>query len=170
MARFKAAKGLNVTVAKLIVPDITEIAETAANGARVVAPAEKVWTSVGDALVRPTHRKANGQAVPANLRYTLDVPEYDQEHGQPPREMARHPRDRSLSDGNYYECRCFEKSVPDGVSKTIRAHRAVATGPRTAARVTCDHELAEPAEFGNSEDQGARFMAAGIRHAAQRLG
>jgi hypothetical protein len=155
----------------MVVPDITRIGRLVEEGARTVAPAEKQWKTVGDHLVRKWHRAANGQTVPSNLRFTLDTPEWEQQHeGYGPKEMGREPRDPVFSYVQRVHCRCFLGIVPDGVSKTIEAHPARAAGTTTTARVTCDHPLAEPAEFGNDEDHGARFMAAGLKFAAARLG
>lgn len=165
MARFRERKDLDQVVARMIVPDVTRITRAAGDGAKEAAPPEKVWLTKMDEKVRPEHVKAHRQAVPKNLRFTLDTPEYDQRnYATGPIQMGRKPRDKKgFTPGNTAECRCFLGEIPDGVSKTIKAHAARAAGTRVTGRVTCDHKLASPAEYGNSQDQGARFMGKGLR-------
>jgi hypothetical protein len=154
----------------MVAPQITRLARLVEEAAQVAAPPEKVWTTQGDNLVRRWHRTANRQAVPDNLRFTLDSPLWSQENeGTGPTEMGRYPGDEALSYLNTVYCRCFLTYVPDGVSRTIAAEPAKASGTTVRALVRCTHRLAVNAEFGNDEDQGVRFMAAGVRHAALRI-
>jgi hypothetical protein len=167
---FDVAAGLDEKVAQMIVPDITRIARQVEDGAKSLAPVEKVWTATLNADCRKWHRDTHGQTVPYNLRFTLDTPEWEIQHeGYGPTEMAREPKDPVLSYVNRVHCKCWLSYVPDGVSKTIHAEPAHAAGTVTSAAVYCDHKLAVPAEFGNDTDRGARFMAGGIRVAAVRL-
>jgi hypothetical protein len=169
-ATFTASPGLDQRVAEMIVPAMTGIARDVRDANRSLAPAEKVWTSSGDALVRKWHRDVDGQTVPDNLRFNLETPEWEiRNEGYGPREMCREPRDPELSYVNRVHCRCWLKYIPDGVSKTIHAEPARAVGTVCSAPVYCDHRLSVPAEFGNDVDRGARFMAGGIRVAAARL-
>lgn len=165
MAKFRERKGLDQAVARMIVPEITRITRAAGDGAKQAAPPEKVWLTKEDPLVRPEHAEAHRQAVPKNLRFTLTSPDYDQQHYRAgPKQMGRKPKDKeNFTPGLTANCRCFLGENPDGVSKTIKAHAARAAGTKVTGRVTCDHELASPAEFGNSQDQGVRFMGKGLR-------
>lgn len=167
--RFTPAKGLEAKVAALVAPDVGRIAGVAADAAKRSAPPDKVWVTRGDELVRPEHRRVNGQAVPANLRFTLPSPLYDQEHhGAGLYQMGTAPRDRAFTIGNRINCRCTTRTQP-GISQHIEAQPVRVVGASVTASVTCDHPLCVNAEFGNGEDAGARFFAAGLRAAAAAL-
>lgn len=171
MSRFTPAKGLNQTIAARIgVPAATHIARDLAAAAAAAAPPTKMWVTMGDALVRRWHRQAQGQTVPDNLRFTLNTPEWEQQHqGYGPREMARGPRDPDLSYVNRVHCRCVLSLDADGVSATIHADPARLSRARATATVYCDHPLASASEFGTDGDIPARFMAIGVRTVAAKL-
>lgn len=168
MGKFRPRPELDKIVAKMVVPAITALTEKAADGAKKAAPPEKIWLSEDDERVRPEHVKAHDQHVPKNLRFTLDSPQYDREHyGAGEIQMGRKPKHKGNGEDGFTpgltaNCRCFLSEDPKGVAKTIKAHRARAAGTKVTGRVTCDHELAVPAEFGNSRDVGARFMSKGL--------
>lgn len=169
-ARFTPARGLDEKVAELIAGAMSALARTAADSAAAHAPPDKVWATHEDERVRPEHEEASQQAVPDNLRFTLRAPAYDQQHySSGPWQLGKAPRDEEgFTPGNTANCRCeaFLGPEPGGLARGIHAHPARVTGTRVAAGATCEHHLAENAEFGNSTDHGARFMAAGLRAAA----
>ena len=80
-----------------------------------------------DERVRPTHRDADGQTIPDNLRYVI-------EKASGGAELARAPRDPDLSVGNRIACRCLSVAVPGAVAERVGTSDVVLTG--TAARAT----------------------------------
>lgn len=169
-ARFVADRGLDSKVAVMVAPEVGDIADRVAEAAKRFAPPQKTWRSIGDALVRKEHRKADGQAIPGNLRYVVDSPLYDREHyGVGPTQLLREPRDPNGSPGATYNCRCRSAVDPEGVARTIDAGPPVVSGPRVQAKVTCTHERAHEAEFGNDVDDGAHFMSRGVSAVSAEL-
>jgi hypothetical protein len=138
--RFTATPGLDQIVAQMIVPDITRITRAVADGAKEAAPAVNAWTSQGDAVTRPEHAKAHGQEKPANLRFVLDSPLYDQAHyGVGPIQMARKPRDPSLSPGA--EINCFPADTRVRAVGVVGSFRAPYCGPMVTVRTASGHGL-----------------------------
>lgn len=157
--RFVASRGVQSKVAVMIAPEVHNLAERVAEAAKGFAPPQKTWKSMGDPLVRPQHRKADGQAIPGNLRYVVDSPEYDRRHyGVGPTQLLREPRDPNGSPGATYNCRCRSQIDPGGVSRTISLGRLIITASEVSERITCTHDRAHEAEFGNDVDEGAHFM------------
>lgn len=173
MPKFTMAAGAETKLARLIVaPALTELAKAAANGARVAAPPNKVWITVFDDQVRRTHREAHNQAVPENLRFSLHTPEHGQDTAGSQWELGFAPRDEvGFSAGNIINCRCqaFLGGPEGSLASHISAGQGRAARLQVRATVDCDHPLCVNAEFGNGTDQGARFMAAGLRAARARL-
>lgn len=168
--RFVPAKGLAQRVAVLVADDVHKLAERVEAAAKTFAPPEKTWKSLGDPLVRPEHRKADGQAIPGNLRFVVDSPLYDQAHyGVGPQQLLRAPRDPNGSPGATINCRCRTVVDPDGIARRIEAGPAVVSGTRVRVRVTCSHDRAREAEFGNDVDDGVRFMGRGVTAVAASL-
>lgn len=161
--RFVANRAVAGKVAVMVAPDVGDIAERVAEAAKRFAPPQKTWKTIGDALVRKEHRKANNQAIPGNLRYVIDSPKYDREHyGVGAQQLLREPRDPNGSPGITINCRCRSQIDPDGVSRTISAGPPVVTGAQVQAKVKCTHKRAHEAEFGNDVDEGAHFMSRAI--------
>lgn len=157
--RFVANRGVAGKVAVMIAPEVHDLAERVAEAAKRFAPPEKTWKSMGDPLVRKEHRKADGQAIPGNLRYEVDSPLYDRQHyGVGPVQLLREPRDPSGSPGITYNCRCRSEIDPGGVSRTISLGRLIVTASEVSEQITCTHHRAHEAEFGNDVDEGAHFM------------
>jgi hypothetical protein len=157
-------------VAKMVSDDVKDIGDRVAVAAKTFAPPEKTWKSLGDPLVRPEHRRADGQAIPGNLRFVVDSPLYDQQHyGVGPQQLLREPRDPNGSPGVVINCRCRTEIDPDGIARTIEVGPAVVSGSRVTVRVTCSHDRAREAEFGNDVDDGARFMGRGVSAVAAGL-
>lgn len=172
MASFRAAEGLDEKLARLMLPAVNKLTRAAADGAKEAAPGDKAWITVEDSFVRPEHRKANGQRVPENLRFTLDSPEYDQQHyGAGPTQMGVAPRDEDgFTPGNTERCRCETAPAASSIAEHIQDQGARVEGTRVVGSVTCDHDMAVDAEFGNGTDHGARYLGAGLRAAARKLG
>lgn len=173
MPTFTMARGADTKLAHLIVaPALTELARAAADGAKTAAPPNKVWITVADEQVRRTHREAHGQAVPENLRFSLHSPEHGQDTEGSQWELGFEPRDEvGFTAGNVINCRCtaFLGGYEGSLASHISAKQARAARLQVRATVDCDHPLCVNAEFGNSVDAGARYMAAGLRAARARL-
>lgn len=166
--RFTARKGLDeIVAARLVAPVVRQLADTAQDAARNAAPGEKTWVTVADPVVRPEHRDAHGQAVPDNLRFTLEAPPYDQAHYRSGAiQMGREPRDEeNFTPGLTANCRCRTTSDPEGVARTINAGDVAVEGTKVSGPVTCDHPLGYWADHGSDKDVGARFMAKGLQAA-----
>lgn len=171
MARFEPAPGLDEEIARrLLAPQVGRLSRAVMMAARRRAPAGKRWQSVGDERVRHSHRAANGQTAPDNLRYYLpkvntgnDVNDirvgYD---------LARYPRDPELPIGNRIHCRCSSLPVPGWISSRIWAQDVVVAGARVRAQVTCDAPRCVGAEVGEHGDPGAHFMTGALREIAGR--
>lgn len=185
MAKFVISGTLRKKVADQVRPELNRIAREITEDAKLKAPRDKHWVNMGDNVVRPEHRYV--EPVPSNLRFTLRTPEYDLAHyGVGPTQMGPRPHAkddtgvngftpglwaRSLPGGGVTVCRCqLYTSSSSMLAEKIEAHLAVVDGGRLRVSITCDHPLAEDAEFGNSVDEGARFMGQAIRDAARRLG
>lgn len=98
MARFRAGPGLDARVAaQYAVPAARRLTESLADRMRANAPDAGLWITAQDERVRPTHRDADGQVVPANLRFAVDKPAGGAE-------LARAPRDPDLSLENRINC------------------------------------------------------------------
>jgi hypothetical protein len=173
MPKFTMARGADTKLAALIVgPALTELAQAAADGAKAAAPPNKVWVTVADEQVRRTHREAHDQAVPENLRFSLHTPEHGQDTAGTQWELGIAPRDEAgFSKGNTINCRCeaFLGGYEGSLASHITAKQARAARLQVRATVDCDHPLCVNAEFGNSVDPGARYLAAGLRAARARL-
>lgn len=172
MARFVARRGLNSAVAhRIVVPRIRAMCEAGAEESREQAPGTKTWITMGDALVRETHRPMHGQEKPENAKYEVISPEYDQAHyGVGPIQLADRPRDRSLSPGAAINCRCRSVPDPDAIARTIDADQVTVTGDAVVrGGWRCNHPQGVDANDGGGDWDGARFMEQGIAAALRAL-
>lgn len=176
MATFHVEPGLEQKLAQLIAPKIHEIARAVERQAKVFAPPTKKWITVADDKVRPTHVAAHGQEVPDNLRFKINSMDWDRRHrGVGALTYMKAPRDESSrAVANLKNCRCHAQSIPDGISRNIRALPPVITGSTVTARVIAQGEWVVPAEIGtvypgNLEARGTYFMARAAAAVAARL-
>ncbi|MBM0201915.1 hypothetical protein JNW90_01430 [Micromonospora sp. STR1s_5] len=168
--QFRPRKGLEQVVARMVARRVQAITDQVAEAAKDHAPPTKTWRSRGDDAVRPEHRDADGQEVPANLRYVLDSPDYDRAHyGAAAKQQLRHPRDRDATPGLTAQCRCTETEDPEGLSRGIEAHMVEVRGAVVVGHVTSIGPRVVDAEFGTAEDDPARYMGQAVRDVAARL-
>lgn len=96
MARFRPRKGLDELVARMVVPQVEELARSVRDEQRKLAPPTKEWVTMRDDRVRPEHRKTDRQVVPGNLRFELPSHPWDREHrGLGPHTYMRFPKDET---------------------------------------------------------------------------
>lgn len=187
MARFVARPGLDAYIARTVGERaVNRLKDDVTAGARRRAPDGKVWTTMMDPEVRPSHRDAQGQLIPANLRYRLRRMVYMHKGRGPDGkalnpaggwklgaaglyDLAREPRDPELPDEQRIRCRCESGTVPGAVARTIAAGRTQVQGTRVVAEVDTRFPRAAESEFGTSRDKAALFMTGGAREAAARL-
>lgn len=176
MAKFHVEPGLEQKLALLLAPQVHQIARQVERQAKVFAPPTKKWVTVGDDRVRPTHVTANGQEVPANLRFKINSMQWDMQHrGLGPTTYMKAPRDESSrAVANIKNCRCQAHSIRDGISRNIRTLPPVVTGATITVKVIAEGDLVVPAEIGtvypgNLEAKGTYFMARAVAAVAARL-
>ncbi|MFB8026019.1 MULTISPECIES: hypothetical protein [unclassified Streptomyces] len=175
MAKFHPEPGLEQKLALFLAPQIHEIAREVERQAKVFAPPTKKWVTVGDDKVRPTHVSANGQEVPANLRFKVQSMRWDRVHrGVGPTTYMKAPRDESSrAVANIKNCRCHAASIPDGISRLINTGPPVVVGSTVTVKVVAEGEWVVPAEIGtvypgNLEAKGAYYMARAAAAVAAR--
>lgn len=118
---------------------------------------------MADERVRPTHVAADGQIIPANLRYLLDKPRGGTE-------LGRVPRDPNLSAANTANCRCHSLAVPDALRRSIHASHTRVQGPRVQAQVYTDFPRAPESEFPHGDDTGGGWLRQAVREVANSSG
>lgn len=184
-AKFTMTPGLEQLVAQRFVkPVVDDTTEAVAGIAKDLAPGTKVWISVGDERVRPTHRRAHGQEVPENLRFTLKSMKWDQQHrGVGAYTYMLRPKDESagacinagVTNHGHNNCRCHAVPDPNGIAKLIDAQAALVVGKRVKAKVVCEGNLVLQAEYGdaypapgNPIAEGTYFMHRAVAAARAR--
>ncbi|MGW1275492.1 hypothetical protein ACWD4V_00850 [Streptomyces tsukubensis] len=165
MAKFTPNPSLETQLARMIAPDVRRVAHQVEIEARRLAPPTKRWVTMADDAVRPTHRQAHGQTVPANLRFTVRSMDWDRKHrGVGQNTYMREPRDRtSRAVANIKNCRCTTV-LSDGIARNIATGLPVVTGKRVTVTVTARAPLVVEAEVGttypgNLVADGTHFMA-----------
>jgi hypothetical protein len=165
MAKFTPAWGLNETVAaRFAAPYVGHVARQVEDSARSRAPEGKSWITMRDERVRTSHRHADGQIIPANLRYEIEAvdPKHWDQVIPGTHELAREPRDPNLQLGNRYACRCFSESDVDAVRRTIATTDATVVGAKASAQVRTDFPRIAEAHYAVAPDQAVPFMAEAI--------
>lgn len=160
MATFEAAPGLNETVAQMVAPHVHRIAKRVEQEARRLAPPTKKWVTMGDALVRDTHRVA-GQlpAIPENLRFPVPGQPWDVEHGLSPGvDWMLKPKDTSSGlppDAvQNVHCRCTEALDPAGIASKIHTSPIQVYGTEVKVTVSCTAYKIVECEFGDTTPTG----------------
>jgi hypothetical protein len=170
--RVQLRADLEQMMAARMVPVADRLARQVAAEARVRAPAARIWVTVADERVRPSHRDADQQLIPANLRFKLR-----KQVSRPGREpvlatgvdLAREPRDPALPAGQRDGCRCVAIVVPKAVALKVRSHAAVLAGRRATARVSVEFPRIVEAHTGTSGDTAAPFLRNALDAVAARL-
>lgn len=177
MAGFKARADLDAIVAHMVKDKVTEVARQASVIAKREAPPTKTWVSMRDGAVRMPHVHADGDELPANLRFKLTAFAWDLEHpGAVPIAVERggagkgkktswprtaqtvpgrysylrFPRDKSQ--GHFVQivnCRCQLEMDPEGVAKMISVTPAVVSGTKVQAKVVAEGKYVVEAERGD---------------------
>jgi hypothetical protein len=171
VSRFVVNPNLEAEVAaRILRPLVDQATDRVRDGARAGAPPVKVWLTARDERVRPSHVRTDGQAIPANLRYKVPRPDVGNDVGdeRTGHELAREPRDPSLSIGNRANCRCASVLVPGMLGETIHAEPAVVIGPKVTGTVYTRFPRAAESELGTTDDEAAHFMRNAAIAEAQR--
>lgn len=164
MARFEPRAGLDEEIALRVgKPAINRVLDMLQDASRRGAPPVKVWVTMRDERVRPSHFEADTQAVPANLRFKLRSADgVGWDHG-------RFPRDPDLPIGNRINCRCDAPEIENLLRDTIVSTGAQVRGTRVEGSVETRFPRAAESEFGTSQDTAAHFMTNALREVALRL-
>lgn len=142
------------------VPEAHRLADLLADRVRANAPNAGVWITAQDERVRPTHRDADGQVVPDNLRYILDHPSHSGS------ELARAPRDPDLSEGNRINCRCLAGSLPGVIAERVAAGDVVLTGATARATVSVEFPRIVESEHPDAGQGGGGWVRRSIEETA----
>lgn len=148
-------------------------------GAQRTAPPARIWKTAEDERVRQTHHDADGQAIPDNLKFVLDKPQAGPTaHGQASRaangggqsgniankaneagvELARYPRDESLSPANRENCRCESITAEGMIAATVHSDGVHVEGSAVTFTVSTGFNRAAESEFGDGDSPGLRWM------------
>jgi hypothetical protein len=171
MARFTPARNLDQEVAlRFARAVVTRTAERLRDEARKNAPAVHVWVTAHDERVRHTHVKADGQAIPGNLRFVLKTPNAgnDVNDIRTGTELARAPRDPALSIGNRINCRCASLSIADGIGHLIEVTDTTVAGTHVHATVRVSFPRIVESEHPSSPDSGGGWFAQAVHTVAQQ--
>jgi hypothetical protein len=161
MARFRPGPALDVRVAeRFAVPKVRELADALAARIRANVPDAGVWMTAQDERVRPTHRDADGQEIPDNLRYILDHPNHE---GQ---ELARVPGDPDLSLENRINCRCLALRIEGLIAEHVATGDTVLAGPQARATVSVSFPRIVESENPGPEDGGGGWLARSVAEVA----
>jgi hypothetical protein len=164
VARFQPGPGLNARVAaRFAVPAVRHIADQLAERMRANAPDARAWITAQDERVRPTHRDADGQTIPANLRYAIDKPTGGAE-------LARAPRDQNLSPANRLNCRCIDVLLPGAVADTVSVSDVTLRRSAASATVSVHFPRIVESEHPDASDGGGGWVARSITEAAGGAG
>lgn len=156
---------LDAVVARQIAaPAVTELLDRVRAEAAAAAPDGKAWQTAGDERVRPSHEAADGQEVPANLRYQL--PRAGHTTLGAGVDLAREPRDPSLPAEQERNCRCASAPLPGAVGRTMHATPVTVDGARASGRVTGTYPRIGESEYPDSGDSGGGWARAALRTVA----
>lgn len=165
MAKFRAGPRLEERVAaRWAVPEARRLADALADRVRANVPDAGVWITARDERVRPTHVEADGQTIPANLRYVLTHPSHG---GQ---ELAQAPRDPDLSLGNRISCRCVAAALPGLIAEHVHVSDVVLRGARAMATVAVVFPRIVESEYPGPGDSGGGWAARSVEEVAVARG
>jgi hypothetical protein len=164
VATFRPGNNLNARVAEHWGrPAVERITRALAERVMANAPAGEVWITARDERVRPTHRDADAQLIPANLRFILEKP-CGVGH-----ELARAPRDPELSEGNRINCRCVSTDIAGAIAQGVSTDGPRLEGARVRGTVTVKFPRVVESENPGAADGGGGWVARSIREAADQL-
>jgi hypothetical protein len=163
VARFRPGAGLDARVAsRFAVPAVTRARDLLAERMRANAPDAALWITAQDEAVRPTHRDADGQVIPDNLRFILERPAGGHE-------LAAAPRDPDLSLENRANCRCLSVHVPGAVAERVGASDVVLRGAQASATVSVHFPRVVESEYPDAGTPGGGWVRRAIAEAAAGL-
>lgn len=163
--RFEPVAGLDQEIARRFgVPAIRRALDMLRDEARTRAPDVRVWVTMRDEKVRPSHMAADTQTIPANLRFKLPSTTTPGAF-----DLARAPRDPTLPPAQRYNCRCSDQTLPHLLRESIHAGDVQHSGTVVTGEVYTEFPRAAESEFGTSEDTAAHFMTNALREVALRL-
>ncbi|MFI9845098.1 hypothetical protein ACIHFD_49325 [Nonomuraea sp. NPDC051941] len=139
---------------------VDRVTDRAEQEVREHAPEAKVWKTVGDEAVRPAHRHADGQAIPANIPFRLKRDE-DESKAQG-WDVAAEPLDPSLPLHQRIHCRCEMVRQPGAIAAAVSRTSVQIGRARVSARVTVEWPRIAESEFA---EQGGGWLATAARAA-----
>ncbi|HEY1177010.1 MAG TPA: hypothetical protein VGF17_12705 [Phytomonospora sp.] len=156
---FTPVPNLNAIVARMVAPEVRQIALRVELEAKKLAPGVKRWVSMSDNLVRDTHREAHGQEVPDNLRFEVRGQPWDIEHGLSPGiDYLLHPKDTStglpLDSVQHVHCRCITALSPGAIASKVHTGPAEVYGDYVRVVVSCVAVKVIEAEYGDTYPGG----------------
>jgi hypothetical protein len=156
--------GLDALIAqRFLRPRVEQLAAELTEGVRAKAPDASVWVSQQDDRVRSSHREADGQTIPDNLRFA--VPKADADTGV---DMARRPRDTALPLPNRAGCRCEAVPVPGVIASLVQTSPPQVRGARVSSRVGVRFPRIAESEFPSDPDGGGGWMRQAASEVASR--
>jgi hypothetical protein len=165
VTRFQPGARLDERVAaRWAVPEARRLADQLADRVRANVPDAGVWITARDERVRPTHVEADGQTIPANLRYSLTHPS----HGG--NELARAPRDPDLSIGNRIQCRCVAAGLPGAIAAHVHSSDVLLQGARAVATVSVQFPRIVESEHPGAGDGGGGWLRRSVEEVAVARG
>ena len=160
MAKFRPGPGLDARIAqRFAVPHARRLADALADRMRDNAPEAAAWITAQDERVRPTHRDADGQTVPDNLRFWIEKPSGGHE-------SAQAPRDPDLSIENRANCRCLAVDLPGVIAERVQAGDVALRGPRATASVSVAFPRIVESEHPSGGESGGGWVRRSIEETA----
>lgn len=141
-------------------PEAQRLTQLLADRVRANAPGAGLWMTAQDERVRPTHRKADGQTIPDNLRFIVEHPSHSGH------ELAQGPRDPDLSLENRINCRCIAGSLPGLIAEHVAASSVLLRGATAVATVSVEFSRIVESEHPGAGDSGGGWFARSISEAA----
>lgn len=192
MARFEAVPGLDDLVARMVAPEVTNVAKNVERLAKAYAPPVKKWVSMQDDRVRDTHIEANGQMRPDNLRFSLTSRPYDvSHHGALGVDYLVKPNDHThglpgdaaqfIRGNTPFGCRCQVVLLPTLISSRIKRQATRVVGSTVTVRIVshspnpdvsvvkAEYGDAYPTLRGFQHAPGTRYMRRAIRDTAAAM-
>lgn len=184
MARIELRGDLDAVAARMIRPQVEKIVHQVRDRAQRDAPPAKAWLTSEDERVRPSHREAHEQTIPANIPYRLLRTFYERKGRGPDGrainvsggqktlpssfgyDLADEPRDPGLPAEQRDQCRCESVELPGVVARAIEATPVTVSGTRVTGRVVVNFERIAESEHA---DQGGRFMRGALLAEAAAL-
>lgn len=178
--RVELRRDLDQVVARMAARAVDRLAAAVAREAQLRAPAGRIWLTAADERVRPSHADADGQTIPANLRFKLRKQIYIPGAGRGRRgsgrtvlaesefDLAREPRDEDLPPDQRKQCRCADVTVPGMIARKVRRSAAVVTGSRVRAEVSVRFPRIVECHHGTSGDAPDRFLSEALEAVAAR--